>query len=117
MRDLLTPGDPEVALGLAADEQEVAARATVDRALAEVRLDPVVARAGRDRVRAVAGVDEVACGAADDRVDLVPRLVRGLVVGPQDVPPRPAVERVVAVAAEQLVVPRRARDDEAGRRV
>src|SRR3954447_24330017 len=111
MRDLLAAGDPEVALGLAADEQEVAARAAVDRALAEVRLDPVVARAGGDGVRAVARVDEVARGAADDRVDLRRRLVRGLVVGPQDVAPRPAVDRVVAVAAEQLVVARRAGND------
>src|SRR4051812_50013508 len=91
-----------MALGAAADEQQVAARPAVDRAAAEVRLDPVVARAGGDRVRAVARVDEVAAGAADDRVGLARGVMRGLVVGPQDGAGRPGGDRVAAVAAGQV---------------
>ena len=40
-------------------------------------------------------------------VDLAGRLALGLVVAPDHVAPRPGVDRVVAVAAEQLVVARR----------
>src|SRR4051794_33452906 len=105
VRDPLAAVDRELPLRAAADEELVAPRAAVDRPLAEVRLDPVVARAGSDRVAAVARVDEVVAGPADDGVGLGRWLAGRLVVGPQDVAPRPGVDGVAAVAAEQLVMP------------
>src|SRR5215468_6220760 len=104
MRDPLAVRDLVDLLRLAADEEQVVAAAAVNGAPAEVGLDDVVATAGRDVVRAVAGVDEVLAVAADDRVDLRGRLAARLVVAPQHVAPRPGIERVVAVPAEQLVV-------------
>src|SRR4051812_37201012 len=68
---------------------------------------------GGDHIRAVAGVDEVPAVAAENPVDLGGRLAGGLVVGPQHVAPRTGVQRVVAVAAEELVVARARRHDDA----
>ena len=70
VRDPLAVADLVVALGAAADEQEVAAAAAVDDPAAEVGLDPVVAAPGEDGVPAVGGVDEVASGTAVDAVVL-----------------------------------------------
>src|SRR3954447_2820436 len=104
MRDPLAAADRVAPLRRAADEQRVAAAAAVDQPAAEVRVDDVVAAAGDDRVRPVAPVDDVATRAAEEAVVLARRLAGGLVVAPDDVAPRPGVDGVAAVAAEQLVV-------------
>src|SRR5205823_10363882 len=85
--DRLVPGSSAAHDTMAVDEQDV-----------------VVARAGRDVVGAVAGIEPVAAAPALEMVDLAGRLFRWLVVAPDHVSIRAGVDRVVAVAAEQLVV-------------
>jgi len=96
--------DRVVALGSTADVEDVVAGPAVDAPAAEVGLDVIAARPGVDDVGAMACVDEVPAGAAVDAVELARGLPGRLVVAPQHVAPRAGVERVVAVAAEQLVV-------------
>src|SRR4051812_14955802 len=90
------------------DVDGVESRAAVDRAAAEVAPDVVVARAAADRVEAVARVDPVLAGTAVEHVVLPGVVARRELVAPEDVATGAAVERVVAVEAEQLVVARRA---------
>src|SRR4051794_24997449 len=89
---------------LVADEDRRLPRRAPDLAVAEVGVDLVLPAAAVDEVRAVACVDEVLAGAAGDAVGLPGGLAARLVVAPQDVADAPGDDRVVAMAAEQLVV-------------
>src|SRR4051812_7002381 len=83
-------------------------RPAVDEPAAEPDADRVLTRAAVDVVVPVAGVDPVVAGARVDDVALMCRVAGVLVVGPDDVMAGGAVDHVVAVAAEQLVVAGRA---------
>src|SRR5439155_23625457 len=103
--DVPAAEQPVVAAILPADKHGRPTVAAPDRAATEVDVDLVGAAAGVDEVGAVAGVDEVLARAAVDAVHLRGRLAGRLVVAPEHVAGAPGADDVVAVPAQQLVVP------------
>jgi len=108
----LAVADVVVRLAPVAQEQQVVATTAINRAAASVvRMDRVVATATVDVVGTVAGVDEVVASAAIQPVVLASGLAARLEITPEHIRRAPAVDGVVAVAAEELITAVRAPND------